>query len=65
MTPLDILVSFFQMLRGVETDAGPNTVGARIPNAFGIRMVDGRSVFKWRSVFEWSGPFENGTKWLA
>ena len=48
-----------------------NTVGARIPNAFGIRMVYGvrfsngirfsNGKTRWPpfcSVFKWSGPFE-------
>ena len=39
-----------------------STVGARIPNKFGIQMVGVCSVFEWSaslcSVFEWSGPFE-------
>ena len=47
------------------------TVGAWIPNKFGIQMVHSRSVLEWRSVFEWlailcsvfewSEPFENQT----
>ena len=41
------------------------TVGARIPNMFGIQMVEVCLVFIWSLVFKWSEPLRNRTKLLA
>ena len=41
------------------------TVGDRIPNMFGIQMVEVCLVFIWSLVFKWSEPLRNRTKLLA
>ena len=41
------------------------TVGAQIPNMFGIQMLVLCLVFIWSLVFKWSEPLRNRTKLLA